>query len=136
MNLRIIHPMFDNVTHERLVNWSRCVLSGSWSGGTCNSIEGRYDRSKDDDIVRNLDDESMRRRPTIDPDPHDGALVERVLCAPSFPKDPRELLRLHYVWRIRPERTCRKLGIRYREYDDRVVRAALIVRNRLSLVDA
>ena len=132
MSLWINHPMLDRLTHERLINWGRCVRSGmGTSAGRCYSIEGLYDRTSDDELPRDSEGEEARRRPSIPPDPHDGAVIERTVCAPSFPHTERELLRLHYVVRVRSERTCRRLGIRFLDYDERVARAVLVVRNRL-----
>ena len=131
-SLRIDHEMFDPYTHERLVNWSRCVRWGGPIAARCASLEGRYRRAFDDDSLRNLEEEEARRQPpALPPDEHDGLLVERTVCHPSFPKRTHALLAAHYVYRDLPRITCRILVMAIRDYDYEVCRAIHIVRNCL-----
>lgn len=131
----IYHPRFDDSTHARLINWARVVRDSGGSPAHCNSIEGMYDRRNDPDIARPDDDLQRQRRASIEPDTSDAWMVDKVLRGPTFPKLEHDLIVSHYLFRIRPEKACRVLAIRWKDYDARVTMAVLVVRNRLAIFE-
>ena len=108
--------------HERLRNWARVQRDDGPTPGHCRSVEHRYDPDADTP-------KPARRPVTLDFE--DAQIIDRVLRGQTFPIRERELIEAHYLWEHRHEKTCRRLGIRFRDYDTHVARAVLMVRNRL-----
>lgn len=115
----------DESIHARLLNWSEWIYERR-PQGHCRSIEWRY-------IPERIADNDQRRAEQIEAfiDHRDALLVERTVSAPAFPLQERQLLKCHYVTRVRPEVCCRRHGIRFRDYGTAIARAAMILRNRL-----
>jgi hypothetical protein len=115
-------------THEMLRDWGVYVRM-TVTRGHCSSIEYRYRPERVTD-----GEEEERRTPQRSIDQVAARLVESVVCAPTFPRDDHWLLREHYVNRARSESICRVMGILFRDYDDRLASAVLIVGGRIELL--
>lgn len=122
----------DEGTDRRLRNWGACMRDDAFTPSRCRSIEGRYDRTAEDE---NGPRKTSSRAPSMARDHEDAMVIDRVIRHPAFPEFERLLLRAHYLHRDRSEKTCRALSIRWREYDDRVARAVQMVRNRLTVAE-
>jgi hypothetical protein len=132
MRIATVYVDLDRPTHDRLLNWGACLRPERFVPRRCDSIEGLYSRTADPDIAKPLGDVSAKRRPSTVRDMADAMVVDRVVRANDFPRLERVLLRAHYLDRDRSEKTCRALHIRWRDYDEHLRRAVLMVRNQLA----
>jgi hypothetical protein len=131
MRIATVYVELDRQTHERLLNWGACLRPERFVPRRCESIEGLYSRTADPDIAKPSGDVASKRRPSTVRDMADAMVVDRVVRANDVPKLERFLLRAHYLDRDRSEKTCRALHIRWRDYDEHLRRAVLMVRNQL-----
>lgn len=117
--------IFHNPMHERLVNWAAWVRDRK-GRGHCGSIEYRY-------IPERLADAEIRRqeqtREVIDR--IDALLIEKCVCATTFPQKHRKVLVEYYVYRSMHQVIARKVKIRYRDVEEEIKNACNIVRNRV-----
>jgi hypothetical protein len=120
--------MIDSETHEMLIDWA-IVLRDRPVQGHCRSIEHRYRPEK----LREGEEEE-RRAPRREIDPEKANMIERIVCAPSFPRFNREFLKAHYIHGLAKQAVCRRLGIRFRDFDFEWYRSVLITRNRLQIL--
>jgi hypothetical protein len=108
------------VMHERLLNWARWQLTYRGGGVPIASAEGRYRSPQHWHPIQ----------PTIPIDTLDAVEIERHMRLVA--RTPwRELLKLHYVWRIAPDQACRRLAVRYADYGATLNAARAMIRNVL-----
>lgn len=113
---------------DALDNWVRWARMYGNFRGHCRSIEHMYrppavtDAGAATDPVRFIIDVSG------------AVIIEKNVC--QLPKQPRDLIKAHYVRRDKPCLTCRRLGIWYGhngdQYEREVYRACVMLQNRLA----
>lgn len=113
----------DTVMDRMLDDWGWWVRDRSGSGYRCRSVEGRYRPER----VPGDDERSARRMV----DERVCVAVERTICHPAFPKEARIILAGWYVRRDAPGFIAAKAGIPRSWFQDRLVWAVLVARNRL-----
>lgn len=112
--------MTDDDLNEILLNWARWVRDRGYRKQHCYSIEGRY--------------RSPQHWNPPEPRPPDTDLWEAVKVEKIIIRLPRKYMVLlvgHYVKKSNPMATCRKIAIRFNDYDATLQMARLMVRNNL-----
>lgn len=114
--------MISDYMFEELANWRRWCLSTNQKHH-CRSLEHRYLAESDLDrtvtattIVRNFD----------------AMAIEKQLSSYTFPKKARRLIINEYIFKRPYQRTCKEIGISFKDYDWQLVKAVLILENRIN----
>jgi len=113
----------DKAMDRVLDDWGWWVRDRTGSGYRCRSIEGRYRPERVPG-----DDERDARRLVNE---QQCVAVEKTICHPAFPKEARIILAGWYARRDSPGFIAAKAGIPRSWFQDRLVWARLVVRNRL-----